>query len=329
MPNRVEELASMRAPNQSGVDSSAVIRALAGNPEVVGTPTTYAYGMKVEDAQREAQLGAQNQARRESAIQDARNAAMEQDRQQFDMAMKAHAQYMAERNLAVSERVAAAEIALKNARMKGIPDEIRRVQLDNEKLMLDIEREKEMDALTFDVPSPGDPSKTVKVPARVLLSTGGRNVLNLLTGRSGNETGTERTIKNKAQIYTSKGINPEDAYLLAASKPETSFGQISKRLQDSEKARAPKILGQKPNYGTKKDAQGKDVPLTLDEWRSNEYSRLVDAFFPMLSEDTRAKLKAWGPGALSQLEGPNVPADQGLSQESIDAITRALIEQYQ
>ena len=329
MPNRIEELASMRAPNQSGVDSSAVIRALAGNPEVVGTPTTYAYGMKVEDAQREAQLGAQNQARRENAIQDARNAAMEQDRQQFDMAMKAHAQYMAERNLALSERVANAEIALKNARMKGIPDEIRRVQLDNEKLMLDIEREKEMDSLSFDIPSPSDPSKTVKVPARVLLSTGGRNVLNLLTGRSGNETGTERTIKNKAQIYTSKGINPEDAYLLAASKPETSFGQISKRLQDAEKAKAPKMLGQKPNYGTKKDAQGNSVPLTLDEWRTNEYSRLVDAFFPMLSEDTRTKLKTWGPGALSQLEGPNVPGDQGLSQESIDAITRSLIEQYQ
>lgn len=329
MPNRIEELASMRAPNQSGVDASAVIRELAGNPDTVTTPTTYAYGMNVEDAQREGQLGAQNQARRESALQDARNAAMEQDRQRFDMAMKAHAQYMAERNLAVSERVAAAEIALKNARMKGIPDEIRRIQLDNEKLMLDIEREKEMDALTFDIPSPGDPSKTVKVPARVLLSTGGRNVLNLLTGRSGNETGTERTIKNKAQIYTSKGINPEDAYLLAASKPETSFGQISKRLQDAEKARAPKMLGQKPNYGTKKDAQGKDVPLTLDEWRLNEYSRLVDSFFPMLSEDTRAKLKAWGPGALSQLEGPNVPGDQELSQESIDAITRSLIEQYQ
>lgn len=329
MPNRVEELASMRAPNQSGVDASAVIKALSGNPDIVATPTTYAYGMKVSDAQKEAQLGAQNQARRESALQDARNAAMEQDRQQFDMAMKAHSQYMAERNLALSERVANAEIALKNARMRGIPDEIKRVQLDNEKLMLDIEREKEMDALTFDIPTPGDPTKTTKVPARVLLSSGGRNVLNLLTGRTGNETGTERTIKNKAQIYTSKGINPEDAYLLAASKPETSFGQISKRLQDSEKARAPKYPGYQADYGTKKDASGKDVPMTRRDFQMSEYSRLVDEFFPMLSEETRAKLKEWGPGALSQLDSPNATGEGGLSQESIDAITRALIDQYQ
>ena len=328
MPNRVEELASMRAPNQSGVDTSAVIRALAANPEVVGTPTTYAYGMKVEDAQREAQLGAQNQARRENAIQDARNAAMEQDRQRFDMAMKAHAQYMSERNLALSERVAAAEIAYKNAKMQGIPAELEAQRLANEKLMLDIEREKQMDALTIDIPDPANPGQTRKMPVRAFIGAGGKNILSYMTGANLNETATERGIRKKAEIYSSKGMPQDDAYLLAASKPELTFQQISKSIDTAVKNNKPKFGA--PNYGTKgTDPDGKPIPKTIDDYKAELYNQYVDTYFPMLSEEARTKLKAWGPGALGLLDEAPSQGDGGvLSQESIDTLTRSLIDAY-
>ena len=328
MPTRMEELAAMRAPNQSGVDTSAVIKALAGNPDVVTTPTTYAYGMNVGDAQKEAQLGAQQQQQRESSLRDARNAAMQQDQQRFDMAMKAHAQYMAERNLAVSERVAAAEIAYKNAKMQGIPAELEAQRLANEKLMLDIEREKQMDALTIDIPDPANPGQTRKMPVRAFIGAGGKNVLSYMTGANLNETATERTIRRKAEIYASKGIPQDDAYLLAASKPELTFQQISEAIDMAVKNSKPKYGT--ANYGTKGTGpDGKPIPKTLDDYKADLYNQYVDTYFPMLSEDARAKLKVWGPGALGLLDSPPSQGDEGMfSQESIDALTRSLIDAY-
>lgn len=328
MPTRMEELAAMRAPNQSGVDTSAVIKALAGNPDVVATPTTYAYGMNVGDAQKEAQLGAQQQQQRELSLRDARNAAMQQDQQRFDMAMKAHAQYMAERNLAISERVAAAEIAYKNARMQGISAEIEAQRLANEKLMLDIEREKQMDALTIDMPDPANPGQTRKMPVRAFMGAGGKNVLSYMTGANLNETATERTIRRKAEIYASKGIPQDDAYLLAASKPELTFQQISKAIDTAVKNSKPKYGA--ANYGTKGTGpDGKPIPKTLDDYKADLYNQYVDIYFPMLSEDARAKLKVWGPGALGMLDGSPSQGDEGvLSQESMDALTQALIDAY-
>lgn len=328
MPTRVEELTAMRAPNQSGVDTSAVIKALAGNPDVVATPTIYAYGMNVGDAQKEAQLGAQQQQQRELSLRDARNAAMQQDQQRFDMAMKAHAQYMAERNLAVSERVAAAEIAYKNAKMQGIPAELEAQRLANEKLMLDIEREKQMDALTIDIPDPANPGQTRKMPVRAFIGAGGKNVLSYMTGANLNETATERTIRRKAEIYASKGIPQDDAYLLAASKPELTFQQISEAIDMAVKNSKPKYGT--ANYGTKGTGpDGKPIPKTLDDYKADLYNQYVDTYFPMLSEDARAKLKVWGPGALGLLDSPPSQGDEGMfSQESIDALTRSLIDAY-
>lgn len=328
MPTRVEELASMRAPNQSGVDTSAVLKALAGNPDVVETPTTYAYGMNVGDAQKEAQLGAQAQQQRQAAVQDTRNAAMQQDQQLFDMAMKANAQYMAERNLAVSERVAAAEIAYKNAKMQGIPAELEAQRLANEKLMLDIEREKQMDALTIDIPDPANPGQTRKMPVRAFMGAGGKNVLSYMTGANLNETATERNIRKKAEIYASKGIPQDDAYLLAASKPELTFQQISKSIDTAVKNSKPKYGT--ANYGTKGTGpDGKPIPKTLDDYKADLYNQYVDTYFPMLSGDARAKLKAWGPGALGLLDSPSSQGNDGvLFQESIDALTRSLIDAY-
>lgn len=335
MPNRVEELASMRAPNQSGVDSSAVIRALAGNPEVVGTPTTYAYGMKVEDAQKEAQLGAQNQARRESAIQDARNAAMEQDRQQFDMAMKAHAQYMAERNLALSERVANAEIALKNARMRGIPDEIRRVQLENQKLLGDIEREKRIDDLYYDIPSPTDPTKTTRVPARVLMTTGGRYLMAALQGNIPGESNSAKENRIMAQGYMRQGFSPEDSMQLALTDTTAVIRNALNTIDDEIKRMKPRNSWENADYGTKEDDYGNEVPITADEYKQSRYAQLIrGSLGGRISPEGLQKFIDLGYGAglsraKQQESSTSTSTIGGLSQESIDAITRALIEQYQ
>ena len=331
MPNRIEELASMRAPNQSGVDASAVIKALAGNPDTVATPTTYAYGMNVEDAQREGQLGAQNQARREDALQDARNAAIQQDQQRFDMAMKAHAQYMAERNLAVSERVAAAEIALKNARMKGIPDEIRRVQLENQKLLGDIEREKRIDDLYYDIPSPTDPTKTTRVPARVLMTTGGRYLMAALQGNIPGESNSARETRIMAQGYMSQGFSPEDSMQLATTNTAAVIRDTLNAIDDEIKQKKPRNSWEQPNYGTKKDANGKDVPITTDEYRQSRYADLIrGSLGGRLSPEGLQKFIDLGYSAGSQRASQQESSTTGgLSQESLDALAQRFIDLYQ
>lgn len=327
MANRIEELMSMRALNQSGVDSQAVIRALAANPQTVATPTTYAYGMNVQDAQREAQLGTQAQQERMKSIQDSRDAAMRQDAMRYDMAMKAHQQYMAERNQRVSEMVAASEMRYRQALMDKNQVEIENSRLANEKLQLDIEREKALDDLSLDVPDPANPGKTLKMPVRAFMGAGGKNILSYMTGKTGNETGTERTITNRAKIYASKGINEDDAYLLAASKPESTFQQISKAIDLKIKNSKNSLTG-KLDFGTKgTDASGKAIPKTEDDVRSELYGQYIDQYFPMLSQDTRNKLKEWGFGALGTLNYDTPPEDP-LANIDIDALQQALIDAY-
>lgn len=329
MANRLEELMALRSPNTSGADTKAVLQALAANPNIIATPTTYAYGMNVEDAQREGQIGAQNQQRREASIQDARNAAIQQEQNQFDMAMKAHQLYLAERNQAVSEKVAAAELAYKNAMMQGIPAEIEARKLANEKLMLEIEREKQMDSLMVTIPDPANPGKTKQMPARAFMGAGGKNILSAITGNPANETGAERLIRTRTEIYVRRGIPPEDAFLLASANPNLTFHQISKAI--AQDIRNSKDQLGRPNFGSKKLPDGTLVKRSLDDYRAELYSLYIDQYLPMLSSETREKLKMWGPGALGLLDSSIEPnsSQSGLSQESMDALIQGFTEAYQ
>lgn len=333
MEKRVEELASMRAPNMSGIDTKAVLQALAGNPQLAATPTTYAFGMNVEDAQREGQLGAQAQRQREASIQDARNTALQQDQQMFDIAMKAHSQYMAERNLAVQERVAAAEIAMKQARMAGIPAEIEARRLANEKLRGEIEFEKQMDDLKIPIRNPNNPEQVFQVPARVAMTTGGKHLMSYLSGNNPNETASERAIRQKAKIYTDKGLPPEDAYLMAATNLANNFPLVDKAVAAEVKNKNPKHLGMKPDYGTKGvDKNGKPIPKTLEDFRNEIWQSKIDTYFAPLSEAGRAWIKSQGPGAqgfLGQAQEEPFKSDVGtLSEQAMDALTRAIMEGY-
>lgn len=344
MNKRVEELMAARAPNQSGVDAAAVLKALAGSPDSTRTPSTYAYGMRVDDAYKAAQLGAANQQQREASIQNYANQAIQQDKLQFDMAMKAHDQYLAERNQLINERVAGAEMAYKRALQSRVASDIEKAKMDNERLMLDIEREKQLDALTIDVPDAGNPGQTRKMPVRAFLGSGGTGILRYLSGegfggKKTNETAADRAIRRKAEVYTSKGMPEDDAYLLAASKPDSSIALINKAIDKQVQGRKLEFGGY--DFGTKgTDKDGKEIPKTEDEFRLELYNKYVDSYFPMLTEDSRALLKTWGPGAegiLSTPEVAGVPQDEEseepqqaplFSQDSIDALTRALIERY-
>lgn len=332
MQKRLEELMAMRAPNQSGVDTAAVIKALADNPSVAATPTTYAYGMNVGDAQKEAQLGSQAQQQRQAAITDARNAAIQQDQINYDMAMKAHAQYLAERNQLLNERVSAAEIAYKRAMQSRVAEDIETAKLNNQKLTLELEREKQLDSLNIDVPDPANPGKTKKMPIRAFMGAGGKNILSYLTGKTGNETATERLITRRAKIYTDRGMPSDDAFLLASSFPQNTFQQMSKAIDTDIKNRQSKLPGGKPNYGTSgKDASGNPIPKTEQEFRLELYDRYIDIYFPMLSDNGRALLKQWGPGAieiLSENQDSKTPQST-FSEDDISKIANALAERYQ
>lgn len=333
MEQRVAELAAMRAPNTSGVNTAAVLKALAGNPDLVRTPPTYAYGMNVEDAQREGQLGAQNQQQREASLRDTRNTAIAQDQQSFDIAMKAHAQYMAERNQAVQERVAAAEIALKQARMAGIPAEIEARKLANAKLLHEIEYEKQLDDLKITLPDAANPGQTIQLPARVVMSTGGKNLAQFLSGVNPNETASERAAREKTRIYIERGLSPNGAYLMGNTNlGQTTFSLMNKAAEAQLKNEEPKY-GQ-PSYGTKgTDKDGKPIPKTREDRKLEILNGMVDSYFPMLPTEDREVIKSWGFGAAGMFQSNTPPAASTeeqplLTPEELSTITRALGEAY-
>lgn len=338
MANRIEELASMRVPNQSGVDTSAVLRALAGNPEAASVPTTYAYGMNVQDAQREAQLGFQQGQQRESSIRDARNAAMQQDAQQFDMAMKAHNQFLEERNLAIRERVAAAEIAAKRAVLSGIPLEMERTRLQNETLQREIERERLMDSITIDVPDPANPGKTRAMPARIFSGQGGKALLGYLTGTNPNETATERQARRTTDIFKRQGFSDDGAALMATYGSKL-YAQLQKELNRMfERTKTTDLVGNEVrNYGKNPDGSSR----TEKQFLQDNFGVLVDGMFGFLSQGDRNIIKANGPYGMTffrddEETSPTSEGSQGqpsqnslLSPEDMQMLQQALIEAYQ
>lgn len=294
MDKRLAEIMQMRAPNQSGVDMQAVARALGGNPALVATPTTYAFGMNVADAQREASLGQSAQEQRARQLQDMRDAAMKQDKQLFDTAIQANQLYIQERNLALQEKVNQAEIEYKRALTSKSQAEIDRLALENDKLENDMIRELELDHLTVT----GKDGKTY--PLRPFLKSGSKVALEYITGNQMGSTPTDRRTAQLAQIYAKRGVNPDDAILLATSNMPQVYARIAKAVDMQKKAKKPEFGGT-PNWGSKKgfDATGKEItiPVTESEWELEEFARQVDKNLGFLDQETRNLLKQWGPAA--------------------------------
>lgn len=309
MNKRLEELAQMRAPNNSGVDARAVIQALGDTPNSLTVPPAYAFGMKVVDAQREGALVDDAQMRRYQQAENARDAAMKQDKQLFDIAVQANQMYMQERDQAIRQRVADAEASYKKALTDKNAKELERLELENAALADSIEREKNLDALTIEGPD----GKTY--PLRFFLKYGGNKAWEFLTGRrNGVESPIERQTRQRADVYVKWGVNPDDAVLLGAANVPQTFGQIAKAVATQKKYKKPEFGGV-PDWGSKQgyDENGREttIPLTESEWEAEELGRQIDNYFAFLEPQTRAILKqraaaisALGGGESSQTQDP-------------------------
>ena len=327
MDKRLAEIMQMRAPNQSGVDMQAVARALGGNPALVATPTTYAFGMNVADAQREAGLGQNAQEQRARQMQDMRDAAMKQDKQLFETAMQANQIYMQERNLALQEKVTQAEIEYKKAFTSKNQAEIERLALENDKLENDMIRELEIDRLSFTGPD------GQKIPLRVLMGAGNKYLTEILTGQRVGTTAQERLAEKKAAVYVQWGINPTDAFLLANTKLANTYANISKAMDANRQKIMKTEFGGPPNWGTRKgvDSTGKEItiPLTAAEWDAEEFARQMDHYFAYLQPETRAILKKKGPGLGDLGNTPSGQSQDQLANIDIEALARALLPSLQ
>ena len=164
----LKELMALRAPNTSGVDTKAVIQAMGANPQSVATVPTYAFGMNVGDAQKEAQSGAQAQSERMRSMESARDAAMRQDAQLFDMAMQAHSRYVAERNLALAQEADKREAEMHKVMLSKNEAERDKAKKELELLELKATRAKKQDEFLIPVPDPTNPGKWREIPVSVL-----------------------------------------------------------------------------------------------------------------------------------------------------------------
>lgn len=305
MPDRVTQLAQMRAPNQSGVDAGAVVRALAENPQLLQTPTTYAYGMTVEDAQKEGQLGSARQQQQHAMYGDSRNAALQQDQQLFDQAMKAHDAYMRERNLAVSEASLALEREYKRAMMSRIPAETKRLEAEASKLESDIARMKLLDETK--VKMKGHDGVEREIPLSMLYGTGNRYVLDFLSGgKVGGPTfrapsSAQQKMDQNTSFYISRGFSPEDAQYLANNNGASLISSLGKAFtkQKDDTRKATKYGD--TNWGVTKDASGKETPRTEAQYDADTWADIVNRTFPQLSPNGRSIMLKWGPYAGEQM----------------------------
>lgn len=333
-----EELMKMRAPNTSGVDTQAILRALSGQQF---QPTSYAYGMNVQDAQREGQLAQQAAEQRLGTAQAFQKQAIAQDQQAFSNAMQAkglelqmenarlqeahrqHSRYIAERNLAINEQVKQAELAVKEAQLKGMDLQQSGLAMRNRLLELDIQRQEEMDKRTIKV---GDE----EYPMSFFNTPGGREFLKSKLGGGGNAA--SRKLSMRQEAFQQMGFSPVGAAYLSSINLEKTNSDIEKYLDKAEQAlKGPAGNIVYPSTGT--DEKGKPVRMTRDEWREAERAKLVREYYNFLPPEDLDKLLSGKLRAVQTLSGdkeestptPNQPL---LSDTDIEELARALAPMF-
>lgn len=251
----LKELMALRAPNTSGVDTKAVIQAMGANPQSVTTVPTYAFGMNVGDAQKEAQSGAQAQSERMRSMESARDAAMRQDAQLFDMAMQAHSRYVAERNIALAQEADRREAEMHKVMLSKNEAERDKAKKELELLELKVTRAKEQESYTIPVPDPRNPGKFIDMNMSALEAVSPGATAKLLTkyGEQNKLTDTQKKLLTQINGFIAEGFSPETATGLANKDPTSLIKWATERAIEDVKritsAKGPAGLPVEPDWG--------------------------------------------------------------------------------
>lgn len=282
MASREEVLASMRAPTPQGLDMRQVLQSLAGAAAQGGPTTSWGYGMRVDDAQREGALASQHRKEQSAQVQQAMGNALQQDEQLFNRAMQAHAQVMRERQMALSEEAHAVEMQYKRAQLSRLPLELEAAQLQADKLRMQVERDKRMAEMTVPVQMGG---KTIEVPMDVVssMNQGQLGALGITSNPKAQQ------YQRDYETYRSQGFSDIGAHALARDpNPSATMLNMRKIIDQAEKGRkGPANL---PDYGQADNGKGGKRPVTRDEWYKQELNNALRMAYPGMDEKDYIKL---------------------------------------
>lgn len=276
MPSRQEVLMGLRAPAPGGLDTQKVLQALAGAAAQGSPNTSWGYGMRVEDAQREGGLSAQHRREQNAQVQQAVGNALTQDQQLYTRAMQAHEQVLAERRLALSEEAHAVEMQYKRAKLAQLPLELEAAKAQAELVASKAATAKRMSELTVPVSIGG---KEVSMPLDVFSSLHPSQLAIMGYSTNPKMQAFQQAYQNNIQ----KGFSPDGAYTLSRDpNMAATMLNVSRLVEQSKKNK--KGLTGKPDFGQVDDGTGKMRPVTEKEWEEGERRKLIQNIYPGLSD---------------------------------------------
>lgn len=308
--SRFEELMALTAPNTSGVDARAVIPALAQTG--LQHATTYAYGMGVQDAQREGQLGMQNLQNLRDTVSDAANRAMTQDMQLKEQAAQAHRMLMSEKDLAFRQQAHADSMAMaqknfqlnmdkfqyqKTVEGQRMAMEQKANELKMEADQLDVEKNRLEIGLLKDRADAFNAIKDVKLPVQLADgSTKDMSVMQMtaigmdVNKALGNSTDPKiKSYNANRNNYISMGISPNSATLLAGMNINKTVMELEKNITADINAKSKNLMADSPfgQYEITENGQTVLKEHTAESYRTLRMEQGLRMLFADLPEADR------------------------------------------
>lgn len=329
MASREEILMSMKAQAPQDLDMKQVLQALAGAAVQGGPSTSWGYGMKVDDAQKEGALARQHQQELNTQLQQAKSDALAQETDMRNRAVQAHSMAMQEKqleqyaanlalqreNLAYYRALNERKLALQE-QMYALERRYKEVRTDKDETamrLLDARREK------LELETEG---------TRAMIAAG-------IYGIGQGAKGQQAAFSTKA--LTGLGYSDAGAQLLIQYGLKNFGDGMQKAKKTFITAHTDKFGRQ--NFGTK-DVDGKPTQITADEAWAAYLPTAVSSLIPSLPDADKRLLidgilgkqpqTAEVPQVLAPVETDPEAAISGvnLSPEAIDILARTIQERY-
>lgn len=283
MASREEVLASMRAPTPQDLDMKKVLQALAGAAAQGSPNTSWSYGMRLSDAQREGALAGEHQKELSGQTRQAMGTALEQDNQLFNRAMQAHNSALQERQMAISAANQAAHLQLSREDMAHRHAMAERQMSLNEEISK-LERNYKQAQIDRNAAEIG----RLNAQRDKLLQQAEGERAKLATGALGTpQTKQMQKYNTDKQTFLDLGFSDADAGIIASVTPAKISASLGKHMASAEKG-AVDQFGRK-TYGTKL-VDGKQVQKTAEEWLPEQIMQGLALAAPGLSADGIKKM---------------------------------------
>lgn len=275
MASREEVLMSMRAPAPQDLDMKQVLRALAGVAAQDRPGTSWGYGMRLTDAQKEGALAGEYQREQTRQVQQAQDAATAQDSQLFNRAAQAHNMALQERQLAQSAAQHAASLQLQREQFAHSRDLANRQMAMQE---TNAENERELRRARIKKFNADAERATAGAEKARQATAAQQELREKFGGLKPSDKMMQRA--QKQQQNKDLGFSPAGAAILADLDQE-KFGKLFSKSMEKRRAAAVDTL-HRPFYGTKM-VDGKLVAITKEEWEQENELGAIQESIPNLS----------------------------------------------